>query len=86
MRIDAWCWIVKYNCMSARRAIKYYVYREDEFYVAQCLNVEVSSFGETVEQATANLMEAVELFFEDAPADAYRVIEDVQVGEKLLHA
>ncbi len=25
--------------------IKYVVYREDKYYVAQCLNVDVSSFG-----------------------------------------
>jgi predicted RNase H-like HicB family nuclease len=40
------------------------VYREDQYWVAQCLNVDVSSFGETIEEAVANLREAVELYFE----------------------
>ena len=44
------------------------VYLEDEHYVAQCLNVDVSSFGDTEVEALANLQEALELYFEDAPA------------------
>ncbi|MGA2454442.1 MAG: type II toxin-antitoxin system HicB family antitoxin [Solirubrobacteraceae bacterium] len=44
------------------------IYREGEHYVAQCLNVDVSSFGETEAEALANLQEALELYFEDAPA------------------
>jgi predicted RNase H-like HicB family nuclease len=33
--------------------------------VARCLEVEVTSQGETVEEALANLKEALELYFED---------------------
>jgi len=44
------------------------VYREGDHYVAQCLNVDVSSFAETEAGALANLQEALELYFEDAPA------------------
>lgn len=36
-------------------------------YVARCLEVEVASQGETVEEALGNLREALELYFEDAP-------------------
>jgi predicted RNase H-like HicB family nuclease len=43
------------------------VYQEDKYYVAQCLNVDVSSFGETEQEALANLEEALELYLEDAP-------------------
>jgi len=41
------------------------VWREDKYYVAQCLNVDVSSFGKTKKEALANLGEALELYFED---------------------
>lgn len=41
---------------------------EDEWYVARCLQVEVTSQGETIESAMDNLREALELYFEDAPA------------------
>lgn len=41
--------------------------KEDEWYVARCLEVEVASQGKTMEEALANLHEALELYFEDAP-------------------
>ena len=40
---------------------------EPPWYVARCLEVEVASQGETVEEALENLREALELYFEDAP-------------------
>lgn len=40
---------------------------EPPWYVARCLDVEVTSQGETVDEALANLREALELYFEDAP-------------------
>jgi predicted RNase H-like HicB family nuclease len=43
------------------------VTHEDGWYVARCLDVEVTSQGETVEEALANLREALELYFEDQP-------------------
>jgi predicted RNase H-like HicB family nuclease len=71
---------------DSMRAIKYCIYKEPPFYVAQCLNVDVSSFGETVEEAIGNLKEAVELYFEDQPADDYRIVEEVLVGESVVNA
>jgi predicted RNase H-like HicB family nuclease len=68
------------------RAIKYCVYKETPFYVAQCLNVDVSSFGETVEEAVRNLKEAVELHFEDEQGDDYREVEEVSLGESVVNA
>ncbi len=52
------------------------VYQEDDGYVAQCLNVNVASEGDTEEVALANIREALELYFEDEP-DA----EFVEVGK-----
>lgn len=45
------------------------VYQEGKYYVAQCLNVDVSSFGQTEQEALANLQEALELYLEDAPTN-----------------
>jgi predicted RNase H-like HicB family nuclease len=39
------------------------IYREGEHFVVQCLNIDVSSFGDTRASALANLREAVELYF-----------------------
>lgn len=40
---------------------------EGDWYVARCLEVEVTSQGRTVDEARANLAEALALYFEDAP-------------------
>lgn len=40
---------------------------EGDWYVARCLEVEVTSQGETIEAALSNLREALELYFEDEP-------------------
>ena len=39
---------------------------EDNLYVALCPELDIASQGETVEEARANLIEAIELFFEVA--------------------
>jgi len=41
------------------------VWKEGKYYLAQCLNVDVSSFGKTKKEALSNLEEALELYFED---------------------
>lgn len=51
------------------------VYREDEHFVAQCLNVDVSSFGDTEAEALTNLQEALELYFEDMPMTVVASVE-----------
>ncbi|HYR59451.1 MAG TPA: type II toxin-antitoxin system HicB family antitoxin [Chthoniobacteraceae bacterium] len=43
------------------------VEREGEGYVSLCPELDVASQGKSVEEATANLKEAVELFLESAP-------------------
>lgn len=40
------------------------VTHEVPWYVARCLDVDVASQGETVEEALANLKDALELYFE----------------------
>ena len=58
------------------------VWREGDWYVSQCLELDIASQGQTEEEALANLKEALELHFE-APqatrAPKVRMIE-VEVG------
>ena len=42
------------------------LHQEDDWYVAQCLEVEVASQGESVKEALANLAEAVALYLQEA--------------------
>ncbi len=39
---------------------------EDDGYVAQCVEVDIASQGDTIEEAVANLVEALALHFEDS--------------------
>jgi predicted RNase H-like HicB family nuclease len=58
------------------------VWRDGNWYVSQCLEVDVASQGETEEEALANLKEALELHFEPPHATrppAVKMIE-VEVG------
>ncbi len=68
------------------KTIAYCVYREDEFYVAQCLNVDVSSFGSTRDEAVVNLKEAVELYLEGESENAYIAVSDAAIGQELVNA
>jgi predicted RNase H-like HicB family nuclease len=71
---------------SIMKPMAYCTYREDEFVVAQCLNVDISSFGATREEAIANLKEAVELYFEGESNDTYTLVTDVAVGQEMVNA
>ena len=50
------------SAMSASRTFTAAVHREEDWYVAQCLEVDVASQGHTIDEALANLAEAVELY------------------------
>lgn len=58
------------------------VRREGDWYVSQCLELDIASQGKTEEEALANLKEAIELHFEPPRAtrpSQTRVVE-VEVG------
>lgn len=46
-----------------RRAFSASIWKEDELYVAQCLEVDVASQGKTEAEALNNLSEALKLHF-----------------------
>lgn len=54
------------------------VSQEDEWYVAQCLEVDVASQGESEVMALSNLREALELHFDEPRAT---IIPNVQILE-----
>lgn len=59
--------------------LKSVIWREGDFYVAQCLNVDVSSFGKTKKEALHNIQEALELYFEDTPNAPLTVVENPEL-------
>lgn len=46
--------------------------KEDEWYVALCPELDVASQGKTIEEATANLKEAIELYLQEADEIEYK--------------
>ena len=50
-------------------SIKYNVIiqKEEEWYVAKCIDNSVASQGKTIEEALENLKEAIELYYQDEP-------------------
>ncbi len=73
--------------MIRKIALKNIVWKEENYFVARCLNVEVSSFGTTKQEALKNLHEALDLYFEDMPLENALSIENPEiVSAELEHA
>jgi predicted RNase H-like HicB family nuclease len=45
------------------------IQKDDNWYVAKCIENSVASQGKTVEEAMVNLKEALELYYEDLPEE-----------------
>jgi hypothetical protein len=79
--VDPDCWRI----VKTMRAIdvQTVVFHEGKHFVAQCLDVDVSSSGDSEDDAPGNSREALELYFEDAPADAVAKVEGPEVRRLL---
>ena len=65
-----------------KRPLAATVWKEDNWYVAQCLELDIASQGETEEEALENLREALDLHFEPPQATLPAMIRliEVEVG------
>ena len=68
-----------WNNESMKRPFAATVWREGQWFVSQCLEVDVASQGETEEEALANLKEALELHFEPPLATRPPTVRTVEV-------
>ena len=66
------------------KEICYVIWEEEKYFVAQCLNVDVSSFGENKKEAIHNLKEAVELYFENEGIN-FPEVKNVFVGHDVIN-
>lgn len=53
--------------MSEQRTLTAAVHQEEDWYIAQCLEIDVASQGQSIEEALNNLREAVELYLSEVP-------------------
>lgn len=68
------------------KKINYVIYKEGKYYVSQCLNVDISSFGTTIDEASANLKKALQLYFKgDKSRWDYLSISEALIGETQLN-
>jgi predicted RNase H-like HicB family nuclease len=67
--------------------LKYIVYQEGKYFVSQCLNVDVASFGKSIDESVANLKDAVGLYFKDEKGEnLYHDVGDVLIGQAVINA
>lgn len=61
------------------------VWQEGKYFVAQCLNVNVSSFGDTKSEALKMLQEALELYFEDSTMSKVNEFSNPEIVTQDFH-
>jgi predicted RNase H-like HicB family nuclease len=62
-----------------KRSFTARVWKEDDWFIAQCAEVDVASQGETEDEALANLREALELYFEPPTATVFPKVSSIEV-------
>ena len=62
-----------------KRTFQASVWKEDEWYVAQAMGVDVASQGRSVDDALVNLREALELHFEPPVATATPEMHRIEI-------
>ncbi|CCI28192.1 conserved hypothetical protein [Microcystis aeruginosa PCC 9809] len=62
-----------------RQVLTARIFQEDNWFVAQCLEVDVASQGETETEALNNLQEALELHFEPPCATVIPQLQKIEV-------
>lgn len=66
----------------SQRSLQVVIYSEGDGFVAQCLNVDVASDGDTEAEARENVREALELYFDEPDAgDLCQPVGDAHVEQ-----
>lgn len=75
--------------MKLKSGLHVLTWKEKQWYVARCLEVEVASQGRTKNEALENIEEAVALYFEDEKVrlpSSYSQLELLSLPIKFQHA
>ena len=74
-RVQVTCWLSGYpDAMPEMpHTLTAALHREEDWFIAQCLEVDVASQGRTIDEALAGLAEAVELYLEEVDDPAGHV-------------
>jgi len=66
----------KTNLQSGLHAL---LWKEGKWYVAKCVEVEITSQGKTKKEAMSNVIEALELYFEEEKIPKIPTYENVEL-------
>ncbi len=67
-----------------KTSVENIVWKEGKYYVAQCLNIDVSSFGKTKNEALKMLDEALELYFDEPKRVKISRVERPQIVRRIV--
>ena len=67
------------------KTMSFVMWKENNEFVAQCLNIDVSSHGNSFDKAVKNLKEAVELYFENEPNCVMPEIESIYLSKETIN-
>ena len=71
--------ILCYDEIMKKLNLQNIVWKEGKYYVSQCLNVDISSFGKTKSESLKNLSEAIDLYFEDSKISKIQEVKNPQL-------
>ena len=66
------------------QSVQIILWKEGKYFVAECLNNNISSFGESKKEALENIHEALELYFENEPEYVLQVVEQVEIFQSSI--
>ena len=73
-----------YTNVMKKITLQIITWKEGKHWVAQCLNVDVSSFGNTQKSALENMREALELYFEGTKSPKITRIKSPTIRSTVL--
>ena len=79
LEIDNWRVLLYASFMKRVNQFTYVIWKEGKYFVAQCLNVDISSFGKSRKEALENLEEAVALYFEDMTSKKFIAVKSPSI-------
>jgi predicted RNase H-like HicB family nuclease len=56
--------------------IQAYIYKDEKYYVAECLEINVVTQGRTLDETISNLREAINLHLEEGDPAEYSLVEN----------
>ena len=65
--------------------MSFVVWKENNEFVTQCLNVDISSCGKSIDETVKNLKKAVELYFECEPDFIMPKIKSIYLGKEIVN-